>query len=125
VREAFEAFDARDAATIEELIAPSARIVHHNGVITGLPTMLTIMRETARWAPRTRELSDFVVTEMGGDNLLVTCRNHIVTDPGTLQEASQTYTETWLLESIGGKLRAVHVHYSAVTAPEHSEGPAP
>lgn len=125
VRQFFEAFDARDMTRIEASFAPSAQIIHHNGVITDIPTMLTIVRETKRWAPRKRELSDFKVKELGGGYMLVTCRNHIVADPSTPQETAYTYIETWLLQSVDGALRAIHVHYSMVTAKEHSESADP
>src|SRR4029453_10709137 len=59
VRGFFSAFDARDGERLDKLFVPTAHIVHHNGVITDIPTMLEIVRSTKNWAPRNGAMSAF------------------------------------------------------------------
>lgn len=117
----FAAFDVRDLRAIEAAFVPSAKIVHDDGVITDVPTMLGIVKDTRSWAPRRRNLSQFEVDELGSGVVLVTCRNHVVFAPGTSAASEYTYSETWVLRPWRGRLRAVRSHYSRVTETEHSE----
>ena len=59
VKDFFKAFDERDLQKMNEILGPGIKIIHHNGATTNRDEMLTVIKETKNWWPRTRKLSDF------------------------------------------------------------------
>ncbi|GGF55624.1 nuclear transport factor 2 family protein [Alteromonas lipolytica] len=117
----FEAFDNRDLETLETLVTPSMMIVHHNGVMTDVPTMLSIIKNTKNWAPRTRTLSESTIKTLGQDYTVMTFKNTITVYPQMPNTSTYAYTESWILKLEADAWLVDYVHYSMITATEHTE----
>ena len=121
VRNFFAAFDRRDIPFMTQQFEEAALIVHDDGVINTVPELMGVIAGAKAWAPRQRELSHFMVEMLSPSVYLVTCKNRVIFDPKTTSRSEYSYTETWVLRSRSGSLKAVHSHYSKITQSEHSE----
>ena len=119
VRAFFDAFDRRDVAWIEGAFLQTAKIIHDDGVTTGIPAMLSIIRNAAAWPPRQRTLSHFEITPIGDKVVLVGCLNRVTFRPEGRAPTEFLYNETWVLEQTQSGLKVVRSHYSRVTQAEH------
>ena len=119
VKDFYTSFDAPGRPALESFFAPSAKIIHQDGLATDIAQMRSILAKTV-WVPRKRELSGFETLRIG-NVVIVGCLNHVVHQRDGSAPHENTFNETWVLERTTGGFRAVRVHYSLVSRREHTE----
>ena len=120
VREFFKAFDEKDLKTIDSLLNPSMKIIHHNGAITNTAEMIRVIEETKDWWPRTRRLSNYEFTS-NGNLSIVSLKNEVTFSLPNNKKVYEPYNETWIFEKKDNKWRPIRCHYSKITVDKHSE----
>ena len=120
VKDFFKAFDERDLQKMNEILGPGIKIIHHNGATTNRDEMLTVIKETKNWWPRTRKLSDF---EFIGstDIAAVGVMNEVIFSLPKNKKIVELYKESWIFKKIETQWKPVRCHYSKVIVDKHSE----
>lgn len=120
VQEFFKAFDERNTDKMNNILSPDMKIIHHNGTTTNREEMMTVIKETKNWWPRTRKLSGFECS--GDDNLAVVgLYNEVIFSLPENRTVVEPYKETWIFRKTGNQWKPVRCHYSKVIADKHSE----
>lgn len=120
VEDFFKAFDEKDLQKINNLLLPSYKIIHYNGVTTSTDEMIKIIKETKNWWPRTRKLSDFEF--MGNaDMAVVGVLNEVTFSLPENKKVEERYKETWIFRKTGTQWKAIRCHYSKIIVDKHSE----
>lgn len=120
VQEFFKAFDERDLGKMTNILDPAMKIIHHNGSTTNREEIITIIKETKNWWPRTRKLSDFECIG-SADMAIVSLYNEVIFSLPKNKKVIEPYRETWIFEKIENRWKPVRCHYSKVTVSKHSE----
>ncbi|RAI83870.1 DUF4440 domain-containing protein [Algoriphagus yeomjeoni] len=120
VHDFFQAFDDRDLKKMEELLTPTSKIIHHNGVETGTKEMMEIISKTKNWYPRERILTKF---EYFADSkiAIVGLLNEVTFSLPEDKKVYEPYNETWIFEKIENSWHPTRIHYSKIIQDEHSE----
>lgn len=120
VRNFFQAFDERDYDRLEQILTPTSKIIHFNGVTTGTEEMMKILKETEIWYPRNRNLSNF---EFDGDEnfAIVGVVNEVTFLLPEGKEVYEPYKETWIFKKIDNKWHMIRCHYSKIIEEKHTE----
>lgn len=120
VKDFFKAFDERELQKMNDIMDPTMTIIHHNGVTTNREEMITIIKETKNWWPRTRKLSQFECIA-DADLAIVGLHNEVIFSLPENKAVVEPYRETWIFKRIENQWKAVRCHYSKITVDKHSE----
>jgi len=120
VHDFFQAFDDRDIKKMEELLTPTSKTIHHNGVETGTKEIMEIVSNTKNWYPRERSLTKF---ECFADSkiAIVGLLNEVTFSLPEDRKIYEAYNETWIFEKIENSWHPTRIHYSKIIQDEHSE----
>jgi hypothetical protein len=120
VSDFFQAFDERDLEKMEQILTPTSKIIHNNGVTTDTKEMMKVINETKNWYPRKRNLSEF---EFDADEnfAIVGVLNEVTFSLPENKEVYEPYNETWIFKKVDNKWHPIRIHYSKIVREKHTE----
>lgn len=120
VRGFFRAFDDRDLEKMGQILTPTSKIIHNNGVTTNTKEMMDVIKETVNWYPRKRNLSEFEFDADGNFAIVGVLNEVTFLLPGN-KEVYEPYNETWIFKKFDDKWRPIRIHYSKIVREKHTE----